>query len=380
MGHVRRQCAIARRLRDRGHEVLLAFGDLAALGDETLDGIDWVQAPNLPLPADSDPSPLNASDILLSLGFGDAHALSGALTGWLALLRLWQPHALVADYAPGAMLAARIAGLPRVTVGSGFTVPRWGAPMPAMRDWIPTDASLLAERDARLLASVRNACERQTVHATPLTSVRELFDADAHFVCAWPEVDPFGPREGVEYVGPQSDATLQPRIGWQSEKRPRIFAYLKPRDARFGALLEAFARTSGEAIVAAPGLAAAQAAALSRGSVRVLGHPVALDAVLAEADLCVSHAGAGIVAASAAAGVPMALLPMQLEQYLIARRAHAAGHAELLAPEEGSPDLTAWLTGILTRQDLRAGAAAARGPASRAPLDATERIERAVGA
>jgi UDP:flavonoid glycosyltransferase YjiC (YdhE family) len=51
LGHVRRSLAIARRLRERGHEPLLAFSDttpLAAAGDH---GISWVQAPLLtPLP------------------------------------------------------------------------------------------------------------------------------------------------------------------------------------------------------------------------------------------------------------------------------------------------------------------------------------------
>jgi len=162
-GRGREQCALARGLRDRGHSVLLAFADLSTLAAEPLEGIEWVQAPRLVLPASPSAAPVDAADLLLALGFGDPPALAGVLTGWTALARLWRPDALVADHAPAAMLAARLASVPCVLVGKDALA----APSPG-------DVA----REARLMGAVRQACERQRDKARIPTTARELFEPD----------------------------------------------------------------------------------------------------------------------------------------------------------------------------------------------------------
>ena len=111
-----------------------------------------------------------------------------------------------------------------------------------------------------------------------------------------------------------------------------------------------------EVIVAAPGLAPAQAQAASRPGLRVVAGPVKLDAMLGEASLCVSHAGAGLAARALVAGVPMALLPLQLEQVLIAQRLQDGGSAELSSPDNVSRDFRAWFASLLARGDLQEAA------------------------
>jgi hypothetical protein len=372
LGHARRQAAIARGLRRLGHEVLLAFADVAAVDTKSIEGIGWVPAPRVPEPALRAPAPLSASDILAHTGYADPASLAGALAGWSGLMRAFAPHALVADYAPGAMLAARHAGIRRIAVGSGFSMPPLDDPMPALRPHEPVDRAALERIDAGVIAAVREACARMPGNAPAPRRARELFEADANIVCTWRELDPFGPREGVEYVGPQVDGGPLPAIGWQGSARPRVFAYLKPRDERFPALVQALAAVAGEAIVAAPTLPPEAARALSSNRVRVLPHAVDLAAALEGADLCVAHSGAGTVAAATAAGVPLALLPLHLEQWLIARRAESLGHGVVLA-DRRSIDFAAWLREAIARDDLRAAARAARD-AERPTSDAAARI------
>src|SRR5688572_18041129 len=143
LGHVRRWMPIARELRAGGHEPLLVFRDLASLGEAARESFDWFQAPLLRAPARQNPSPLNASDILLNLGYDDAAGLAGALRAWLSLVELAKPDLVVADYAPTALLAARAARLPRLTIGTGFSVPRLGDPLPSLRDWAPSQEEVL---------------------------------------------------------------------------------------------------------------------------------------------------------------------------------------------------------------------------------------------
>src|SRR5204863_8300053 len=118
------------------------------------------------------------------------------------------------------------------------------------------------------------------------TRAQELHETQARLVCNWPELDPFGARNDVEYLGPQADAQPNLRVEWRTEARPRVFAYLKPRDPRFIAVLDAISQVAGEAIVAAPGVGTREAALLSNGPIRMLDEPVDLS-ILQRTDLCV---------------------------------------------------------------------------------------------
>ncbi len=356
LGHARRLVPIARELRGLGHEPLFVFRDVALLGDLAREGFEWFAAPRLRQPAALDPTPLNASDILLNLGYGDAMGLNGALRAWLALVALVKPALMVADYAPTALLAARAAKIARITIGTGFSVPAHADPLPALREWHPVEPSVLQRFDARLVDIVVRAFDKLSLTAIAPRSAFDVFDADAHLLCTLPEIDPFGPREGVEYVGPQGDAQSGDEAAWRKGASPRVFAYLKPRDARFAPAIEALHALGGDAIVAAPGLDPAQAAAHCSATVRVFPNTLRLDTLLADADLCVSHGGPGLAARALVAGVPMALVPMQLEQYLVGMRLVRAGVAQMLAPDAPSADLRGWIAGAVADARMREAA------------------------
>ena len=356
LGHVRRLMPIARALRAMGHSTAFAFRDSAYLHGALAEGFEAFVAPLLRVPAKVALSPLNFSDILLNLGFDDPHGLHGALRAWRSMYALIAPDVVVTDYAPTALIAAATLELPRVTIGTGFSQPCLGEPLPALRPWEPSDTKVLRAIDDRVVNSVRAAfagvSERAPGHAA------DLFDANAHLLCTFAELDPFGARAGVEYLGPQGDAASGVNLQWPGHGRRRVFAYLKPRDARFPAVIAALARLDADVIVAAPGMAPEAALAASQGAMRVVAATVNLERIIGDASLCVSHAGPGLVARGLAAGVPFALLPLHLEQYLVARRVREAGSAELVSPDEPPPDFHAWFTHLLGREDLRLAALA----------------------
>jgi UDP:flavonoid glycosyltransferase YjiC (YdhE family) len=357
LGHVRRLLPIAGQLRAQGHDTALALGDLSSLGSHAA-AMEIFQAPLLRPPSAPDLAPLSASDILLSLGYHDASSIAGALRAWFAMFAAWSPDVVVADYAPTALLAARAQGLARVAIGSGFSMPLARDPLPALRDWVESDAPQLAAIDARLLGAITQAFERLRMSRGLPRVAHEIFAADEQLLCTFPEMDPFGPRPGITYVGPVARGAADEEVAWRGERGPRVFAYLKPRDPRFAALIAALGSVAGEAIVAAPGLAPQEASALSQGSLRVFANTLNLERVLAAADLCVCHASPGVCASALVAGVPLGLLPMQLEQYLIARRLAQAGVAELIAPDDATLDFAAWVRAVIAREDLSAGARA----------------------
>ena len=378
LGHARRIFAVARSLRASGHETAFAFADLAPLGEIAGQTLDGFAAPLASNERPQSTAPLNASDILLNRGFGDGQGLAGALRAWRQLFDLWKPDLLVADYAPAAQLAARTTGLRQVAIGSGFSMPPAHDPMPALRTWTALDAPLLQQVDAKLMAGVRDALERIGAREQAPARASDLFRGEAQLLCTWPEIDPFGPREHAEYLGPQDDSTTGITASFEGARRPRVVAYLKPRDPRFLACVRALGSLAGEAIVAAPGLEPRHCQSLSTGAVRVLPGPVALAPLLPHADFCVCHAGPGTVARSLTAGVPLVLLPHQLEQFLVARRVVSSGWGLMPSPEAKDPDVEGFLAQALAAPGI--GAAAKTSPlVGRKPLDAAARIAARLG-
>src|SRR5690349_7069145 len=143
LGHVRRIFEVANGLRALGHEAAFAFHDLLAAGSLSAP-VAWFQAPLLAPPAKVlAGTPVNHSAVLVNRGFGDALSIAGAIRAWHGIFKLWKPDLLVADYAPGALIAARVAGLRNATIGSGFSTPPAQDPMPPLRSWLPADAEAL---------------------------------------------------------------------------------------------------------------------------------------------------------------------------------------------------------------------------------------------
>jgi len=205
-------------------------------------------------------------------------------------------------------------------VGSGFALPPRASPLPAIRAGDGTDVA------------ARNALDARLREAMVAATKDDAFDVDALFrgtldlLTTLPELDPLGPRDEA-YVGVIGAGGEGLRETWSGPGRPRVLAYLKPRDPRFAGALAALGECAAEAMVAAPGLAASPAPPKDASHVRVFTQPLALSALLDSADLCVGHGGPGFAAAALLAGVPLVLLPMHVEQERIAERLRQQGLA-----------------------------------------------------
>jgi UDP:flavonoid glycosyltransferase YjiC (YdhE family) len=365
LGHVRRVVPIGRALRARGHEVVFAFRDATQLVHAAREGFTAWPAAVLKRPSTFDPAPINGSHLLLSLGFADTSALAGALRGWASILHAVQPTVLVADYAPLAMIAAHRHGVPRATVGAGFTLPPAAAPLPAMRPGAAVDEASLEAADARLVSQVAEALG----DAAAWSSAPDIFHGDLDLLTTFAEMDPWGPRE-VRYTGPilaQDEGGRD--AAWPERGTEKVVAYLRPRDAGFAATLEALRGSSACALVAAPGLARDAARSITTPSMHVHEQALRLGSVLREARLAIGHGGAGFTAAALRAGVPLALLPMHLEQDLTARRLAAQGLAVVLDARGGAATLRAGLAAALADEAMREHA---RAFAARHGADAQE--------
>lgn len=382
LGHAGRLVPLARALQQRGHTPTLCLRDLVQTAPLTR-GLPTLQAPVWLHRAMGVPEPAaSLAEILLAWGYLQADALDALVRGWLATLHASGAQAMVADYAPTALLAARIAGLPALNVAMSFVLPPDAAPMPPYRDWEPQPTGRIARSEAQVLANVNEVLRRHG--RAPLERLAQLLRADDAVLCAWPEMDAYE-RAGADaaaYLGPNFSAGGGEAPQWPDGDGPRVFAYLKSGHPDHAAVLKALDARGCRVLCYLPEVCAGMPVPLRSPRVRFASGPVDLRAALAEADLLVNHAGEGTIAQGLLAGVPQLLLPMQSEQFLMARQVERRTGAAINAAALRRPlDYGAVVRRLLDEPAWRANARAAserhRGFSPEAQVAAlVERAER----
>ena len=354
LGHLARDLPLARACRDAGHEVVWAVPNLRGAALQLAgEGFTLVQTPVIRPAARNPAPPVNFADMLLREGYDDAAALAGSLQGWLGLIRLVSPAVVVHDYAPTALLAARVAGVPALVVGGPFMVPAARRPLPSIRPWDKVPQSVLHDAETALVARMNDCLE--ALKGAPLASLDELFGRAPRYLTSFEELDPFGPRPEARYLGPVFALGEQAAVAWSSSGRPRVFAYLRPDVPGCEALLDALQATDAEVLCAMSGLPPSWPARFDR--LRFVPGAIDLDLLLPGADLVVTS-GSGTIASSLLAGVPVLVLPQYVEQYLAGLCLHALGAGLTLREPQTTMGFLAMLNQLVAQPGPRAAARA----------------------
>jgi UDP:flavonoid glycosyltransferase YjiC (YdhE family) len=319
-GHLTPQLALARHLRDAGHDVLFAVRQLQHA--ETLlgcDGFCYVQAPTWIGTGEGPGGAIRTyAQVLLNVGFADPDHLVGRIRAWRQLFAWHATDLLVTDHSPTALLAARGLDLPAAAVGNGFFVPPLQAPLPALAGEL--DAPALAD-EARALDHANRALA--TVGGPPMARLADLFDVALRVVRTWPEFDHYPDRDDVLYV------PLLARIPgaaptWPEAPGAKLFAYLRPGPL-LTPVLTVLTRRRLPALVTVEGVTSEVIERFSSPTLTLSDSIYDLGQVAARADLALLNANHSTTLALLAGGCPVLLLPQQLEQALFARRVAALG-------------------------------------------------------
>lgn len=354
LGHLTRDLPLARACRAAGHRVVMAVPNLRAavkfLGPEKFT---LVQTPLLKSSIKRSTSPVNYADMLLHEGYDDVDALAAALTGWEGLFDLAQPALLVYNHAPTALIAARTRGIPVMMIGTGFEVPPLVSPLPSFRPWqdIPQEILTQAEQVARSHINPQLAGRGQGA----IAYVSDLFAIPPIQLTTFPELDPFGPRPGVDYVGPLYAMANQPPAAWQENGKPRVFAYLRPGMASCEQLLAALETLHADVVCAIPGAPAQWSTRFPK--LRIFAHAIDLQPILPNADAVVTY-GASTIATALLAGVPALLIPQVVEQYLTGLPLEKTGAGLMLRDLSSMEPCKSLIGDLLTKPQYRLAAKA----------------------
>ncbi|MDI1267795.1 MAG: hypothetical protein PSV40_01650 [Polaromonas sp.] len=292
-------------------------------------------------------SPKSWPELLLSLGYGDAAQLTGAVKAWLSVLKCLKPDIVLADYAPALLAAARVAGIPSLEVGSGFCV----APLlPGLQHFPGVkggDRSVM-DQAASALTSAFNQAFQSCGRDERMASLSSMAGWPVQRVVLSPaQLDHYGQRPGVVYAGflgahkadeeTAASAALQPP--WLAKEPPqineeqsaRVLGYLKPETPGLQTLIAQLRAANITAYLVVPQSSSPQIEQL--GSVTVVNQLIDLPQALQQADIYLSNGGLHGVGQALQAGCWPVVLPMQAEQVAMARNLVALQWGGLYLPD-----------------------------------------------
>lgn len=326
VGHTAPLLRIARELHMHGHEPVFALRFLAESWP-LLDGSGFpvLQAPFWRVKPGYERLRFQAvsfADMLAYHGFDEPDILYPMVRAWDAILDTVKPALVVADYAPGLILAA-YARIPVVLIGNGYCVPPVDQPeFPVVyRGGEP----LMPQ--ARILDSVQ--CVQRRRNQPTMERLTEIMDGKGRFLPSYSELDPYATMRSDVAVGPLDAYTPPPKLPDQ----PRFFAYLSGDHPDFSAMVRGLGQSG------VPGtIYARQGTDARRTEVRAAGikwaeKPRDLKTLLPEVSVIVHNSGLGMTTTGLATGRPQLLVPMSHEQNSNARNTLRLGTAIRLGGE-----------------------------------------------
>lgn len=353
-GHLGPFLMIANRLLERGHELHIAAREVASAVIAVRDlPIAVYQAPLcLNVYGGLQEPPLNYAEILMRYGYLDRGMLRGLIAGWRSLMRVTNADVVIADHAPTALIAARLEGIPISVIGTPFSVLPETHPAPNMRDWIAVLPARLADSDSRVLAVINAVLP----HDSPrISALHQIFSGAEKFFIGTPETDHYGARADAIYFGLAGRSSGSAVPQWPAGDGKRVLLYLHADYLHAKQTMQALVSLQAKVIVHLRGGSSELLQGFAAAGATVSEEPLDLDRLLPQADLCVSH-GPGTAIAALQAGVPVLILPKQLENFLFARSLERMGVGALVNPDQKSPDIFGALAAVLSSEKHAAAA------------------------
>jgi UDP:flavonoid glycosyltransferase YjiC (YdhE family) len=350
-GHVTTLLPVAAAMKARGHAVRFFLRDLSAGAD--LEGAAEIPREGAPIwtgPPTCE-TPLNLGEILLNFGYHDPPQHKALVDAWRE--RLQGSHAVVANVAPAAHLAAMTLGIPSFEISQGFHVPPPAMPSPPYRHWEAAPRARLEAADRRVLHVINTVLSAYGTR--PLPTIGDLFSGRL-MLLTYPELDIYPERGTSDYYGITDSGEGKAVPDWPPGEGPRLFAYLYSYFKGLDPLLAAIAALKLPALVFCRGIDPKLREKYQGASIHFSAEAMSVSRLLPQADLVVCHGSHQMTAQALLAGKPLLLLPTQLEQFLIMRRVVRYGAGLGIAPEVPDADYASALRTLAAKTEYAAKA------------------------
>lgn len=272
------------------------------------------------------------AQLLYNNGFSSAHELEGLVAAWRNLFDLIKPDVVLFDHSPSALVAGRLYGFRKATLGVGFSVPPPGVPFGPFHRGVTGHNNMLHD-DNLVLQNVNDVLR---AFDGPVLEKLDglLHDRVEHFFLSLPEFDHFAARTPDAYHGPVLTSQGK-RPAWPGSHPRKAYIYMKQFPG-----VEAFLKQLGQFdvsfIVFVPNIDRSILARCVARNVHYESGPLDLALVSEQVDFAVINANHSTSCQLVLAGIPTIMVPLQVEQYALALRLQDQDLAKMADPEKAN--------------------------------------------
>lgn len=319
-GHVVRFERLIREFQNRGHTIIAAIpyakhADRLSLAQDCIKIVpQWPSS----IVRRRDPrgiSWITYGDMLASIIFTDANEIAERISTWRRVYDETKADVVIADYAPGAVLAARDF-MDCVNIGDGYTLP------PHEMDNFPLlwrAGSTLKHQEADVAERISSALIR--FGATPLVNYPDMNAATAHATMTVPVLDVYSEFRTGGWLGAGPFTFPESR----PESRGGLFAYFYETRQFDTNLIGGLVQSRVGGTIMIPNILRRNRKVLSEAGFQTPKELQPLNEVLENARVLVHHGGMGTAVAGIAKGVPQLIIHGDLEKYHIGKAIAGAG-------------------------------------------------------
>jgi len=326
----------------RGHVVTLARVARALSGfvpcDASLGWMDhaaeiapWCESvfPGVKLPYNAQartdraaPASSTWAEWLFDCSFADGPKMATRVGWWLDTLARRQTTLVIGDYAPCALMAARIAGIPALAIGTGYAIPPAG--LASFPVFLPEYPEREADEDA-LVASLNTALG--PLGLPSLVHLPDVYARSGEVVRTLEILDPYRDQRTGAYLPPVADYG-----GVTAGDGDTAFCYFSTTELAHEGLVEALATCGLPLRGYLPGAPNGVRERLAASGMRIESAPLPVSEIAATARIICNSGQHGMVCLGLAAGIQQVCLPQHMEQLYVARQAETAGVARVIWP------------------------------------------------
>lgn len=306
------------------------------------------QAPHVNLPIQGF-SP-NFSHLLLRCGWQEPQSAIAIISAWINLFESIKPDVVFLDHAPSAGVAAILLGIPHRQLGNGFETPPCADPMPSLQLHLQPDIAKLKQVDQDLNLVLDKVEHEFTGRNQQMIRLQSLFRPEQCLIVGSPLLDHYGNRDSqwrYREILTQANVPEQDLSVLSDNTKPNLFFYLEAGTPGLAELLSllctkftVFGYVTNVSDVTQLDRLEKTGAVIFRGLLNV-------DQALTVSEAVVCNAGVGLVAQAINVAKPLLVLPMQLEQNMVAFQLHklriawAVGGAK--PAQQVAPHLDSWI-------------------------------------
>ena len=319
LGHYVPVTIMAKMFNEKDFNVTLVLKDLSRIEYFKLPpNIKCIKTPHIFNTVKDYTKLSTLSEILFVNGFNNEDNLKSTIDGWFEIFDIYKPDVIINDYSPFSVIASKIKNILSINVGTGFFIPPITKDILIFRKWETVNIEKCRQTEKIVLENINNLFSNTKIQ---FESVIEAVRANTNFITSFPFIDHYSTEREISeqnlFVGNIVENELGFKYDWPDTDRKKIMIYIKKDYKYLRFILKELMKLNIDVLIFNDNFNKNIKELISNSNIYLSDDILNFDHNLNYVDLFICNAGNSGLIFSIKKEVPILVLPMHSEQYLL---------------------------------------------------------------